>query len=249
MNTVSKKTDELNSVDTKNADNSNDLISEALRKNIEIEDTMLRSIQPVINLQSQLAVVPDISGVDGLVATMETFSRIQDNGMSNALRDLGEVALSTVVPSFSFTNPAIEAINQISKSLLQGIASSLQSIVDIYTSEIVESFNSVIGSWLQTIDFTPLRDLVESLSEFDFDYPYEELEHAYLQAMFEARWFPYAGWIADLDAFGEINTILETSRKSKNRTKRIDAVIFSYYNKNELMNIKRRWRGKASSWH
>ena len=128
MNTVSKKTDELNSVDTKNADNSNDLISEALRKNIEIEDTLLRSIQPVINLQSQLAVVPDISGVDGLFATMETFSRIQDNGMSNALRDLGEVALSTVVPSVSFTNPAIEAINQISKSLLQGIASSLQSI-------------------------------------------------------------------------------------------------------------------------
>lgn len=40
----------------------------------------------------------------------------------------------------------------------------------------------------------------------------------------------------------DVLEILDTSRASKNRTKRIDRLIFSYYNKEEINNFKRDWR-------
>jgi hypothetical protein len=60
--------------------------------------------------------------------------------------------------------------------------------------------------------------------------------------MFDARWFPYAGWIADFRIVDAMLEILNTSRVSKNRVNRIDRLIFSYYDKEEINNFKRRWR-------
>lgn len=60
--------------------------------------------------------------------------------------------------------------------------------------------------------------------------------------MFDARWFPYAGWIADFKIVDAMLKILDTSRASKNRINRINKLIFSYYDKKEINNIKREWR-------
>ena len=113
-----------------------------------------------------------------------------------------------------------------------------------FASEVASSINTIIGNWLQTIDFTPLRDIVDNLNNIGFTHKYEELNELYLKAMFEARWFPYAGWIANIELFSEINTILETSRASKNRIKRIDKALFAYYTKEKINDIKRGWRKK-----
>ena len=59
--------------------------------------------------------------------------------------------------------------------------------------------------------------------------------------MFDAKWFPYAGWIASFRIVDEMLEILNTSRASKNRIKRIDRLIFSYYDKDEIDKFKRRW--------
>lgn len=64
-----------------------------------------------------------------------------------------------------------------------------------------------------------------------------------MTAMYECKWFPYAGWAADITMTAEISDILATSRgASKRREKRIDKVILDYYDKNEIKFIKRIWR-------
>ena len=106
----------------------------------------------------------------------------------------------------------------------------------------LRSTASMIGTWLQTVDFTPLIRIFESIKECGFEYDYDSAEEIYLKAMFDARWFPYAVHITDFMIVDEIFDILDTSRASKNRTKRIDKLIFAYYSEDELSNIKRGWR-------
>ena len=47
----------------------------------------------------------------------------------------------------------------------------------------------------------PIRYLcgiaLDNIQNIGFDYDYEEVNEVFLKAMFDARWFPYAGWIAD----------------------------------------------------
>ena len=105
-----------------------------------------------------------------------------------------------------------------------------------------EAISSTIGNWLRTIDFSPLINLFENIKDYGFEHDYDKLDEVYLNAMFDARWFPYAAWGADYKIVDEIFNVLDTSRKSNNRTKRIDKIIFSYFNKDELMSIKREWR-------
>ena len=87
-----------------------------------------------------------------------------------------------------------------------------------------------------------IRDSLDNIQNIGFDYDYEEVNEVFLKAMFDARWFPYAGWIADYRIVDAMLEILDTSRASKNRVKRIDKLIFSYYDKEEINNLKRGWR-------
>lgn len=91
---------------------------------------------------------------------------------------------------------------------------------------------SRLGKWLQTIDFSPLISILENIRAAGFDHDYREVNDVFLKAMFDAKWFPYAGWIANFRIVDEMIEILNTSRVSKNRVKRIDRLIFSYYDKN-----------------
>ena len=106
----------------------------------------------------------------------------------------------------------------------------------------IQSITSRLGKWLQTIDFSPLTSILENIRAAGFDHDYREVNDVFLKAMFDAKWFPYAGWIASFRIVDEMLEILNTSRASKNRIKRIDRLIFSYYDKDEIDNFKRRWR-------
>ena len=108
--------------------------------------------------------------------------------------------------------------------------------------EQINEISSNVGKWLQTVDFSPLTRILENIQDIGFGYDYEEVNEVFLKAMFDARWFPYAGWIADFRIVDEMLAILDTSRASKNRIKRIDNLIFSYYDKDEINNLKRGWR-------
>lgn len=168
---------------------------------------------------------------------------VQESINLNAVtRGLGELAIAASIPDYSFTFPALQGLQQMSTAMTQFATASVRALVNNTAVEAVTSFSSALSSWLQTIDFSPLKELLTAFGDSDLIRRYDEINEKYQKAMFEAKWFPYAAWIADLEVFGEINNILSTSRASKNRTKRIDRVIFGFYSNTELSALKRNWR-------
>ena len=151
--------------------------------------------------------------------------------------------LSKYFDQLQSTYAIINKINSWSIPLAQysGVA-----ISKVYDS--LAGLRTIISSpamkWLSGIDFTPMQSILTKIN-LDTEYwdKYEELNQAYLNAMYECKWFPYAGWTVDYELFTEVTEILSTSRQgSARREKRIDKAIFSYYTPQEIKNIKRSWK-------
>ena len=71
------------------------------------------------------------------------------------------------------------------------------------------------------------------------------IEQEYQKALYEAKWFPHAIRTSNFQLFEDITNVLETTRNSQNRIKKLDKVIFSYYDKTALNEIKREWRNNS----
>ena len=158
------------------------------------------------------------------------------------LDGVGKIAMNSVIPNYQFESPAIKSFIDIGNNIMTNIVTGLTTLIQSSVMREIQAFTSTIGQWLQTVDFMPLINILQDFQTFGFEYDYEEIDEIFLKAMADARWFPYAGWIADFRIVGDLIDILNTSRVSKNRVKRIDSLIFSYYDKEEVNNFKRRWR-------
>lgn len=156
----------------------------------------------------------------------------------------GELAIKSAMPSYQFDSTALRTFENWSNNVVTNLATGLTALITNPAMQEIQSISSSLGKWLQTVDFSPLTSILENIQDIGFVYDYEEVNEVFLKAMFDARWFPYAGWIADFRIMEAMLEILDTSRASKNRVKRIDKLFFSYYNKNEINNLKRRWRQK-----
>lgn len=163
----------------------------------------------------------------------------QNSGM---IHTLGEFGIGSAFQFYQFDSQVFKAIDSWSNSTVENLASGLIALITSPVIQEIESITSNFGKWLQTVDFSPLINILENIRNIGFDYDYEEIKEVFLKAMFDARWFPYAGWIADPKIMDAMLEILETSRASKNRVKRIDKLIFTYYNKEEINSLKRGWR-------
>lgn len=178
--------------------------------------------------------------------TMQLFtgvgSAVQTLHDSSMIHTIGELAMKSAIPSYQFESPALKAFEAWSKSAVANLATGLTALVTNPVMQEIQSVTSNLGKWLQTVDFSPLTSILKNIQNIGFDYDYAEVNEVFLKAMFDARWFPYAGWIADFRIVDAMLEILDTSRTSKNRVKRIDKLIFSYYDKEEINNLKRGWR-------
>lgn len=244
-----------------------DPIPESLRKSMEISDKLRESVSPILEHQDRIQKIVDtasIPKIDTLSPRLEAISSaakdaltisdiarpvltgagsglpaLQNSGM---IHTLGEFGLESAFQPYRFDNPVLKAIEAWSSSAVENLASGLIALITSPVMQEIESIASNFGKWLQTVDFSPLINILENIRNIGFDYDYEEVKEVFLKAMFDARWFPYAGWIADPKIMDAMLEILETSRASKNRVKRIDKLIFTYYNKEEINNLKRGWR-------
>ena len=171
---------------------------------------------------------------------------------SSTIQTLGELAIAANVPNYTFKNPLLEQASLGMTAMLQSfnnsavklLADSVHGIISSFGSALTAAIHSPVMDWLQSIDISPMRSVLENLAlEPDILGRYKKFNQAYLTAMYECKWFPYAGWAADITMTAEISDILATSRgASKRREKRIDKVILDYYDKNEIKFIKRIWR-------
>lgn len=161
---------------------------------------------------------------------------------NNAFKSIEELAIKSSLHNYQFDIPAIKILDDLGKNATANLISGLNTLVNNSAMREIQSVTSRLGKWLQTVDFSPLTSILENIRAVGFDHDYREVNNVFLKAMFDAKWFPYAGWIASFRIVDEMLEILNTSRASKNRIKRIDRLIFSYYDKDEIDNFKRRWR-------
>lgn len=246
-------------------------ISEKLRDSVAPIIEQQERIQRIVDAASIPAIAVSSPALDGIksIADNSPMRALQENSaMVNALTEstkamqkiagvgsavealhnssmvhaLGEMAIKSAIPTYQFESPALKAIETWSNSAVANLATGLTALIQNPVMQEIQAINTNLGKWLNTIDFSPLTSILENIQNIGFDYDYEEVNEVFLKAMFDARWFPYAGWIADFRIVDAMLEILDTSRASKNRVKRIDKLIFSYYDKEEINNIKRGWR-------
>lgn len=216
---------------------------------IDISSSAIESIKSisensaVVALQESASVVNQfyesnsaVKMLNGMGTAIETLQN------SSAVHALGEIAMKSAFLDYQFESPALRIFDERSNNIATNLATGLKALITNPVMQGIQTITSGLGKWLQTVDFSPLVSILENIQDIGFDFDYEEVNEIFLKAMFDARWFPYAGWIADFRIVDAMLEILNTSRVSKNRVNRIDRLIFSYYDKEEINNFKRRWR-------
>lgn len=245
-----------------------DGLSESLRKSLEISQKLANQVSPIIEQQNKLqriadsikSPLPDVSvnfpTLDALTGISESMRILAEN---STIKALGEIAISAQIPNYTFRNPMLEQISTGMTNVVQAFGHSMANILAESTVDLMGSIGSAFANamkspvieWLQGIDLMPLYTALESLRvDDDILKRYKEFNQAYLTAMFECKWFPYAGWAADISLTEEVSNILATSRgASRRREQRIDKAILAYYTPKEIKAIKRSWRNSDLDLH
>lgn len=216
----------------------NDILSENLKYTLEIQDKFKSAYAPMLETQEKF------KAIAGKVSSAYKFNIANPMINNPTIEAMKSSMQSHVFDSLSMQihTSVLDTINQINISLTSTITDSIKSVLEKYNN-LSATFKSPAMAWFQSFDFTPIKKIIRSLKiEASIAQEYEKLNEIYLQTMYETKWFPYAGWIADISLFKEVNNIIASSRgASKNREKRIDKAIISYYTDVKIRAIKKTW--------
>ena len=245
-----------------------DDLPEGLEEHLEQMEKLNESIQPIIQSQEEIrkVVEPMSSAVQKLYVDMPAVDALKRLGESTAIKSLGKLAISNMVPQYNFSNPLLESIGKNTAFAMRGMYSaasllgehisnnydwinsltvSMKALTDSYCNAIASIVQSPVFQWLSDLEALSVRSILEDLdiSDNGLYERYEALEETYYSTLMECKWFPYAAWAADLNLFAEVSDIMATSRgASKRREQRIDRAILAYYDKTEIRYIKRSWK-------
>lgn len=110
---------------------------------------------------------------------------------------------------------------------------SEERIFDIFRNSLLKTFSS--------FDFKEiLKNINKNLFE-SIELPYKKSIENRMIIMYQAKWFPLQDYVISIAISQELEYIIEHTRQSKNRVKKIDKSVFNYCNKSKLDEIKRRW--------
>lgn len=252
-----------------------DDLPDGLEEHLEQKEKINESIQPIIQSQEAIRkiVEPMSSAVQKLYVDMPAVDALKRLGESAAIKNLGKLAISNMMPHYNFSNPLLEstgkntafatmgmfsAVSLLSERIksnydwINSLTASMKALSDSYTNAIASIVQSPVFRWLSDLEALPVRSILEDLRipENGLYERYKALEETYYSTLMECKWFPYAAWAADLNLFAEVSDIMATSRgASKRREQRIDRAILAYYDKTEIRYIKRSWKETDSDSH
>ena len=138
-------------------------------------------------------------------------------------------------------NNLVESTKTLMPKYTPSISESIKNFVS-YKFDIAHRIQSPIQQMLHGIDFSPLYSILKSL--IDFSKYKEKFNRIIITETYEAKWFPHALCINDRRMVVEFWNILDSTRKSKNRIKRIDKLVFRTYDKKRIESMKKEWRKK-----
>jgi len=245
-----------------------DDLPDGLEEHLKQMEKLNESIQPIIQSQEEIrkVVEPMSSAVQKLYVDMPAIDALKRLGESTAIKSLGKLAISNMVPQYNFSNPLLESIGKNTAFAMRGMYSaasllgqhisnnydwinsltaSMKALTDSYCNAVASIVQSPVFRWLNDLEALSVRSILEDLNISDNGLyeRYEALEETYYSTLMECKWFPYAAWAADLNLFAEVSDIMATSRgASKRREQRIDRAILTYYDKTEIRYIKRSWK-------
>ena len=218
-------------------------------KSLTDSDNRIKAVlDPIVKRNMAIQSVMRSSAISSILPSFRTTDRIGASYF-NALNTASALA-------FKYENPLSKCFSQLQStySVIAKINSWHVSMPSYRELTINKVFDSIVGlnatilspamKWLSGIDYTPMQSILTKIN-LDTKYwdKYEDLNQAYLNTMYDCKWFPYTGWTVDFELFYEVTDILSTSRQgSARREKRIDNAIFSYYTQKEIKNIKRSWK-------
>ena len=116
---------------------------------------------------------------------------------------------------------------------------------------------TAISSTIQTI-FEPMKKLAEWFDEYhaqlwkalgvvvsSVDDSISNIEEKYQTFLLEAKWFPNIVCVGSMDFMFALMDAIESTRAQKSRTKKIDKVVFDFFDTKMLDAIKREWKEKS----
>lgn len=162
--------------------------------------------------------------------------------MRGAIQSIGS---KLITPQYDFSSTLISSLSNLSENgeIMSVSIGRMLNTMNTTSGLMTEIISSPALKWLKTFDLTPILSNLQLISNLKFDRKVlSRFNHAYLESMYECKWFPYVGWTADIELVIEISDILATSRGlSKRRTQRVDKTVLDYYTKKETKRIKRKW--------
>ena len=213
-------------------------VPHSLANAMEMQEKLKEAIAPMMETQERLkAITSTFSPMLASLKTNVLFSSPVLDSLKNAVKTANFINTRFQIPPSVF-----ETIKVLNEPIAPQLVESIRNVLNIQPA-IKEMLSSPALDWFRSFDFTPITEALKGLHiDSDLSRRYRELNEIYLRTMYETKWFPYAGWIADMRLFREVNEIISTSRgASKTREKRIDKAILSYYTKTEIRRIKKAW--------
>lgn len=126
------------------------------------------------------------------------------------------------------------------ESLRQAISEGIRKAIISIRQEILNSINASFDEYKNVLKSTIqqiLKNSIDGLEHID------KISQEYWQVMLESEWFPYAGWIANIELLKKVGEVISTSRgNSKRRKSRINKLIIEYYSPQRVKEIKNGWR-------
>lgn len=160
----------------------------------------------------------------------------------------GEIAsslskvISESIPPY-YEQLAVTMQNGIGEVLKNYRSEALESMVKMISAYQLNFSNILTGSVqqiLSQIDFSGLYcALSESIKIADFRV---KINNIVLSETYSAKWFPHALSTDECNIQYEFLEIIVSTKRSKNRIKKIDKLILDYYSRQKIEVIKKSWR-------
>ena len=154
------------------------------------------------------------------------------SALNDSIKSIGAFSSSLMSMTKHFADE-ISYISESTSQMMQGLASIGMEIV------------SPFRRFLQVV-VDPLRDLIDSINDKSLAENGKKLEIIVTNETLEAEWFPHFLLFPDLEVNVEmmekILFAIQSTKKSKNRVRKIDRIVFDYYTNNRVEKIKKGWR-------
>ena len=210
--------------------------------------------QPGLKPAFETAVLSSIGSMNSILSAMHN-TQMLSSSLSAAIQPISDAQKAWSINALPLIVPSLQNYCQgIAKNIIdnyvpmseamRGLASSLQGVLSNYSVQ-WPKITSPILEVFKNISFTPIQGLLESLKDFNLSLYRTRLYHLLLCETFDAKWIPNAIWDAAPELLTEVLSIIRSTKKSKNRVKRIDKAVLKHYTKQRVESIKKTWRNKG----